>query len=373
MSILRSIKSGVYETVMAATRVDQWVAEYATNHDLSHTPVPAATRSFDVRVVGFVLEDAWSNALKYGDGTKFRPELSAQLPEGRIELSVTNRQMPGKRLPGNADVLFERGVTGTQATLLSEGFGLADARQTAEAAGGTVSLEEHLRGDVWFTTFTVSLPALRLDCASVDVAPEPLMPEKVGAPEKVAVPPPALAASRYRVGDAAAGEGGEAAAVGEAFPKALTVLACDDERTQRRVLEKIFLGKLDASPESVVLGADLEEIQSVVSVAKILKPDIVILDQNLIHGNVIGAEVADELRAAGFDGFIVLRTGSTAEGLRRLQNHASVDLAIGKGARNLDVVDAIKRGYNSRARARRGKKGRGGDGEGGGAGEPVHG
>jgi len=252
VSILRSIKSGVYETVMAATQVDQWVAEYATNHDLSYTPVPAGTRSFDVRVVGFVLEDGWSNALKYGDGSKFRPEILARLPEGRIEVSITNRQMPGKRLQEDTEALFERGVTGTQATLLSEGFGLADARQAAEAAGGTVSLsEQHSEDGAWYTTFTVALPTSHSAECVVEIVPEP-------EPEPEPVPEPELKAGRggasSRYFFSPAGQARIAAELdntvgllhgacdtttaGQAqqpFPKDLTILAVDDEGTQRKV------------------------------------------------------------------------------------------------------------------------------------------
>ena len=129
------------------------------------------------------------------------------------------------------------------------------------------------------------------------------------------------------------------------FPQNLTVIAVDDERTQRRVLEKIFLGKLQASAKSVVVGADLEEVQSVVPLALSLEADIVILDQNLTHGGIVGTQLADELRADGFQGFIVLRTGSTGETLRRFQTHRSVDLAIGKEDKNVVVVEAIKRAW----------------------------
>lgn len=112
-----------------------------------------------------------------------------------------------------------------------------------------------------------------------------------------------------------------------------------------QVLEKIFLGKLDAAENSKVLGKDLAEIRSVVPLAKTLNADIVILDQNLTHGDVSGTQLADALRADGYGGFIVLRTGSTAETLRKFQGHKSVDLAIGKAEHNLTVVEAIKRGY----------------------------
>jgi signal transduction histidine kinase/CheY-like chemotaxis protein len=361
IDVLRSIKAGLYETAMPATQVDRWVADYAGNHGLAASKtVPVALVHFDVRIIALVLEDAWSNAFKYGDTAKARPEISARLLDGQtIEVSIANRQMPGKRLQEDTDALFGRGSKGSQATGLSDGFGLADARQAAEAAGGTVSLREHAVGDAWFTAFAVTLPALTFavslpesssDCASVEgeTATEPArggggaasryrvdVRVHSAADDRRAAP---LPRSHARAGD-------EAADSRDPFPRGLTVLACDDERVQRRVLEKIFLGKLGASEASVVLGANLDEVQSVIRKAVTLKADIVILDQNLLHGGVVGTQLADDLRAAGFGGFVVLRTGSTAEGLRRLQVWPSVDLAVGKEEKNMDVIAQIKRAY----------------------------
>jgi len=260
-------------------------------------------------------------------------------------------------LPEHPDILFARGLKGAQAGLLSDGFGLADAKQAAEAGGGTVCLREHSCADaddmvVWYTTFTVSLPAYGHHAVGDELSfvfspaltaeelisvgshrpqeemdvrsPEELRLSVTAAPLDTPPPP---------------------------FPTDLTILACDDEGLQRKVLRKIILAKLSAGEKSVVLGADLGEVQSVVPLALSLEADIVILDQNLTHGGVTGTTIARELREAAFSGVIVLRTGSREEGLEKLQDHESVDLAVDKGDPNAAVVEAIRGAWRERAGA----------------------
>ena len=129
------------------------------------------------------------------------------------------------------------------------------------------------------------------------------------------------------------------------YPEALTIIACDDEGVQRKILNKLILPRLSADAASVVVGQNLEEIQSVVELAVSRKADMVILDQNLMHGGTLGTDVADELRAAGFSGFIVLRTGSSAEQLHIFSERPAIDLALDKGGKNLDLIAAIKEAY----------------------------
>jgi len=198
---------------------------------------------------------------------------------------------------------------------------LADAREAAAAADGKVSLEENLRGDAWFTTFTVSLPAPCPQCTEIQiVAPAPTANAMSADETSLPLPGP--------------------------FREGLTVLACDDEGVQRKVLERLILPKLHAAKASVVVGADEDEVLSAVPLALSLNADIVILDKNLLHRGILGTELADELRAAGFDGLIVLRTGST--GRSGKTDCASVDLIVQKCEKNMDVVERIKQGYSER-------------------------
>lgn len=327
-------------------------------------PRPASTVAAAQRPASRVLpsvanhphQDGWSNALKYGDTAKFRPEISARL-HGRIEVSITNRQRPSSRLPEHPDILFARGLKGAQAGLLSDGFGLADAKQAAEAGGGTVCLREHSCADpddmvVWYTTFTVSLPAYGHhavgDELSFVVSPALAAEELISVgshrpQEEMDVRSP----EELRLSVTAA----PLDTPPPPFPTDLTILACDDEGLQRKVLRKIILAKLSAGEKSVVLGADLGEVQSVVPLALSLEADIVILDQNLTHGGVTGTTIARELREAAFSGVIVLRTGSREEGLEKLQDHESVDLAVDKGDPNAAVVEAIRGAWRERAGA----------------------
>jgi len=381
VNVLRSIKAGSYHSAMVATEIQSWASKYAANHDLATSlseTVPAElVVHMDTLVAGFVLEDAWSNAFKYGDSAKFRPEMGVRLVAGdgqspMVELCITNRQWPGYRLQNDhRERLFERGAKGVLADTLSDGLGLADALQAAEAAGGTVSLTEKMRrgdggdGDEWYTTFTLSLPGsvepskyvsvenaapyLAVDIAQQSRHVTPQSPRR-GVPS----PQSPRRGLDYSVHPAAAPDNGAAAGLPPLppFPKNLTVVACDDQRVQRRVLEKIFLGKLEASEKSVVLGFDLDEVKSVVPLALSLEADIVILDQNLLHGGTLGTQLADELHAAGFGGLVVLRTGSSTSQMERFQQVASIDLAIDKGAPNLETIEEIKSAFGARGRGR---------------------
>jgi len=354
---LQSIKAGTYETERLPTPADKWLTEYADSHDMAKSSFafwgargggvkPAAlVVHFDVRVAGLVLEEAWANACNYGDVSKHRPEISARLPDGKIELSITNRQVPGKRLPENAHLFFERGTRGAQVVggRLSNGFGLADALQSAKAAGGTVSLREHVIAEVWYTTFTVCLPASQSaasDSVAIGVAPEPPKDAPVTPPPKR---PTAPAALYLHNGGAAA----KIAPISERrpFPEGLTVVACDDERVQRKVLKRLILPKLHAAEASLVLGENEDEIRSVVPQTLALEADIVILDQNLFHGGIVGTQLAGELRAAGFGGFIVLRTGSSGEQFLKHRERGLLDLVVDKRQMNAEVVEEIKKAY----------------------------
>jgi len=123
------------------------------------------------------------------------------------------------------------------------------------------------------------------------------------------------------------------------------VCTLDDESIPRMIQTLFMKHHLHASlEESCTLGATEEEMHSFVDVAmghlnSDLSPNlgeqrqanVVLLDENILPPQIMGSQLAGELRDRGFVGVTVILTGASASRTDQLRALPAVDLVFDKG------------------------------------------
>jgi hypothetical protein len=143
------------------------------------------------------------------------------------------------------------------------------------------------------------------------------------------------------------------------------VCALDDEDIPRMIQSLFIKHHLHASLEaSCALGATEDEMRRFVDVAlgclnSDLSPnpglhrqaDVVLLDENILPPQVMGSQVAGELRARNFTGVIVILTGASASKMEQIRSLPGVDLVFDKGHPLPLMAEAVIRVLEQRLEA----------------------
>jgi len=251
-----------------------------------------------------------------------------------VQLCNTNRAGLPRLSSEECTRVFEAGYKAHTLSAMSDGVGLNTVAQAVRAAAGKawLSSREDPAGKVQ-TTFHVLMPAATTSLNA----------------DAVAGHAPTGAASSS---SAPASITGEAAAVSPPI-----CVGVDDDGFNAEIMESVIFDKLGADmSRSCYVGQTFEEQECFLDLAlgrldKALQPvpkneqrpaDLVLLDQNL-RGDVLGSDLAQQLKERGFRGVTCIVTGSSAAHIASLRTRPGVDLAFEKGGNMVELASVLHR------------------------------
>jgi DNA-binding NarL/FixJ family response regulator len=130
------------------------------------------------------------------------------------------------------------------------------------------------------------------------------------------------------------------------FPKNVVFAVLDDSAMIRVNLKITLIKQLGASPSSIFHGETEREALAFAKVCLTLKPDVVILDENLDYvasggSLILGSSIAEDLRQLGYRGIIIMHSAN--ELLRDTLDFAVVDGFIIKGSNRVLIRNEVAR------------------------------
>ena len=300
----------------------------------------------DSTVLRIVLAEAISNAITYGDPiTPLRCQIALEGSMLSVRLININREGVKRLSAAQCAAVFMPGFKVHAVSSTSDGVGLDTALKATTAAAGRVSLSTEKTADGRdCTIFNLSLPVLPTMAGHTAV---PIIAEQevAGSAIKCSQPlVPTVNGNRTDVARPATHTTPPASIVAPSTHGTLFCAGIDDSPLMQQSQELLFRHVLKADMEkSRSIGTTIQEQLAFTDFAfgivdAQLQPlpsphcpaDIVVLDQN-IATDLLGSQLASELRSRGFQGVVCILTGSTGAELEELRALAGVDIVHSKG------------------------------------------
>ena len=276
-----------------------------------------------------VIIDSVSNAITHGGGDT---KLEYWVEQGRVEtprrdllnVLITNLAKPGSKslTEERVALLIQRQSTDPMADQHSTGIGLGSATYSMRALRGDVKLTQ----DGERVSCLLTLPVVAADSAGGENTSTFMRDVEIDSP-------PYMGTELSGTDSADMLNANEAAyAAPPDQPPPLRIATLDDSPTITRMYGSTLHRLFNIPKDNVrALGIDVEHARNAVTLLLATSPDIIILDQMLDYTNsagmcFYGTDVATDLRATGYEGFICLCTA----GARDMACPATVDLLIDK-------------------------------------------
>ena len=298
-ALLRLV-SGQYKIEVSSVNIRQFAEDCVRGRDVALLECPHQQCELDPMVCNVILDNAVTNAIRHGCPTNPRVTMSVELSDpiynegpaaGRPVRSSTNssagvvpvssRPMRARFLVTNRANLKKPALTSRWSTqqpkksppkassrsTLSDGLGLNHISMAANACGMVAELWQH-DTDIFFEL-------------SFDTMATP--------------PGPNDAVQHLNV----------------VFPPALNILGLDDSGIARESL-RMNLEQAIPDAEVAMYGKDLDEVEQFKQ-DSLEKADILVLDEHVDMPGVElrGSSIVKELTAAGFQGFVCIRSGDS--------------------------------------------------------------
>jgi len=379
------LELGTYTSKRAVCNVYALLTKLAGPESHVHE-CPAESCVLDEAVLRLVLDEAMSNARKFGN-PEAQVEISTQIEEndGAYMLMLQVDNVNGEDVPflstEQCARVLEADHTASGVSAFSDGVGLAGMERAATAIGGRVWLESYATpARAQHTVLHLRMPVDRVvwrKCETTAYAEPRVQPEHEAS--SVAATAVMIAAANSSQADndwqqdplseqsrASAASRNERRSDQEAVQALpsdlrscpLICLGLDDSDMCRMFHEFLFENFLSADPErSTSLGKTPEEIERFVDVAlglvsPELRPvpegerrvaDLVLIDQHMEIGlkRWIGTDIARKLRSAGFQGVICVMSGIGNEDLKAMQAEGTIDIAVAKGESPVEMAEKI--------------------------------
>eukprot|EP00667_Euglena_gracilis_P004881 EG_transcript_4907 len=308
---------GDYAPTLIAVDLPSFAQVIVEGRDVRVTAAPL-TAHLDVVLCEIVLDNAIANAVRHGHplDPQVSLDVSGSLEEDGsqwVRFQLRNRSNPVRRPITSELVARARSgdllPDGTTGPVLSDRLGLRHIFMAADANDMRVTLEQD--GD------TVCFTAL-LQTTFTAMEGRPRTPSSICA----------------EVAD------------GLEFPEGLRVLCIDDSSIAQRLL--VHNLRTHAPGTGVdVMGSSPEDVEHFVEMALQRRADVLIIDQNLVYSQVtvLGTDIVRRLLAAGFAGFIAIRSASDDAADRLLYAQSGAHCVLGKDVNGADMVARLKRAY----------------------------
>jgi len=356
----------------------------------------ASSCSLDQTVFGLAMDEALSNA-RYFRSPREQIRIAVRFDQGQgssmlhVEMDSVNRADVPLLSAEQCQRVVMSGYKKHSMSAFSDGVGLANVQQAANAVGGRIWLHGYTAEErspaeapVNHTVFHLRIPVdqivWRQDVGantrassssaenginSLGMHAEALAQRRHDVRSESMAAPSAL--SNLDTPEVEAGGPSTAQTAQPAQPAQpaqrgaedrLFCLGLDDSSMCRQLHEIVFSEYLDADmSRSVSLGASIEEVESFADVALGVKTadlmyvpegerraaDVVLIDQHLLVDNEVwmGSDIASALRARGFEGLVCLMSGTDNEHLQELQAQTVIDVAFSKSDSPVYIADTI--------------------------------
>ena len=380
----------------------QWASELTQRYKAEITFTSDFVVALDWEVVELVFYDAFTNAKKYGHPDK-KPWVQLLIHNDRDALLVNVCNVP---CPGAPDITTEMAATildggkgvgnegGAQNDSIrtSDGIGILNARKSVEALGGELRMYQERTGNGIVTTMQIQAPFKRfnssdegnapstssapLDGTDIsNAAPDPKKPTV----DSITVPVPKKMNSAISPSDI----GGPTVQLGPPLPTVMTssttaghhepttagpkCFSLDDAPSLLKQYNRMLHKHLKAS-ESLVAGTNRAEVEAAVDIAMgrtmpslepasvVVPADIVTLDYDLGHPQLVGTDIAAQLQKEGFKGLVCMLSGGSSEDLEALLHMPGVDMARGKEVRLKALAPMLLENYQKKMGTEAGKQ-----------------
>jgi hypothetical protein len=302
-----------------------WLTETAHHLAVDHGPLPDRVMTVDRRILLIILNNAVSNARKYG-GKDPRPRLSIITRSTDVDIRLWNapgdrhaellERAENQRPRGSLDYLFIEDRTPNRC-LFSDGIGLVTARKCAAAVKYRLSM----RIDPSGVTFRIDIP---------NGCPAELKPAKNRT----------NASATYQAGGL--------------DWSGIRICFLDDDQLIRKSYDH-FIRKVGCT--GLVMGATDHEIETFSDRVMDRPAQIVVIDQKLesperrrgADGNICmvrrGTDVCRELLRRGYTGLLVARTANNNGANVQRYCEAGFHLILGKDVRMTAMIRMLEEQY----------------------------
>jgi len=317
---------GTYAPVANAVDLEGFARDLLAGRSV-RTSVATGTAHFDQTLLTLILDNALSNAAKYGCPSN--PDVTFTVrglceddldtEPSTFEFAISNAADP-QRPPLTTETVAAllSGAPRPQrlgrAPLLSDGIGLAHAKLAADVAGIRISLVQE---------------GPRVVFRAVIDPPQPVTPRVVCTPSDHYV----VVTPKCRAPDC------------DALPPGTKVFILDDAGSSRRILEQ-QLRYAFPGVRLTALGAEEGDVELFTARA-VEEASLVILDQHLEYGrgSYLGTTVAQRLRRLGFPGMICIRSADDSPEDQALYAAAGAHCFLGKDLPSHEMVRCLATAY----------------------------
>mmetsp|Transcript_50068 Transcript_50068/g.138746 ORF Transcript_50068/g.138746 Transcript_50068/m.138746 type:complete len:578 (-) Transcript_50068:21-1754(-) len=332
--VFLQLTNGTYQTQRIVTDIQELIQRVAPSDLVAEYDCPPIIIT-DTNMLCLVLEEALSNARKYrAKGTPVQvkvwmvPMTDGSSTDEWLRVNITNVNMDGVGLltaeecraafkPGAKNVHQGGASVLHDAEQLSDGLGLDTVRAALRVTGGEASLRGFLGSDDKpRTVFSLSHPSEHASEVQIRLFKSSIRPsQKLEANLESRRPP--------------------------------VCVGIDDSRILQGALSAVF-EMLGAAPESVTVGSSLQELDGcfdlILGGESRPRADIAVIDQNLDWDGspyMQGTKMAERLRAAGFDGIIIIYTGASLSEMAQIRECPYADDHVEKGSSLLELSNRL--------------------------------
>jgi len=311
----------------------------------------------DATLLSLAFENGISNAIKHNRPESSNPMVTARVisrsnsvyhseSSGMLEVVIQNNPTPGALFISEEveTRLFQEGMHGKLTTISSDGIGLGHARMMTELLGGEVSLRQ--RGDK--IAYTIRVPTeWQLEEPGVALQNSP------GGERKRHLKPIVQQMEKLK------------------GPKPTRGMFIDDSLIARKYAGKVLFPKILGMKDWIILGENQTQLNLCVSFATAMKPDIIIMDENLeLLGNQIsnheettsgidyisGTQMCQDLKKAKVESLLCIRSGNTSPDDVQKYISAGAHCVICKSFDNNSLTEPLINGFQKLSEERLAKE-----------------